>query len=58
VWNPWSEKAAGMKDLADDDWRHFVCVETAATADRAIVVPAGGTTTLACTLTCTPRSLA
>lgn len=58
VWNPWAEEAAAMKDLADDDWRHFVCVETAATADRALVVPAGGTTTLACTMTLRRRTRA
>jgi glucose-6-phosphate 1-epimerase len=58
VWNPWAEKAAAMRDLADEDWRHFVCVETAATADRAIMLPAGGTETLACTFTLAPRSAA
>lgn len=27
VWNPGREGAAGLKDLPDEDWRHFVCIE-------------------------------
>ncbi|WP_157268560.1 aldose epimerase family protein [Azohydromonas aeria] len=27
VWNPGREGAKGLKDLPDDDWRHFVCIE-------------------------------
>lgn len=29
VWNPWSEKAAGMGDFPDDGYLNMVCVETA-----------------------------
>ncbi|KAJ8904655.1 hypothetical protein NDN08_001173 [Rhodosorus marinus] len=29
VWNPHIEKSAGMADLEDSAWRHFVCVEPA-----------------------------
>ncbi len=39
VWNPWSEKAARMKDL--DEWRKFVCVECGAIADDAVSLGAG-----------------
>ena len=28
VWNPWIEKAARLKDLGDDEWTRFVCVES------------------------------
>jgi glucose-6-phosphate 1-epimerase len=27
VWNPWAEKARGMNDLGDGEWRNFACVE-------------------------------
>ena len=29
VWNPWSDGAKGMKDMPDDGWKFFLCVETA-----------------------------
>ncbi|HOI52868.1 MAG TPA: D-hexose-6-phosphate mutarotase, partial [Azonexus sp.] len=30
VWNPWVEKCAALPDMADDDWRHMLCIEAAA----------------------------
>jgi len=27
VWNPWSEDAAKLADLGDDEWEQFACVE-------------------------------
>ncbi|MCP5305857.1 MAG: D-hexose-6-phosphate mutarotase [Chromatiaceae bacterium] len=42
VWNPWQAVARASADLADDAYRHFVCVETANAADDAIEVTAGG----------------
>ncbi|MEB0041762.1 MULTISPECIES: D-hexose-6-phosphate mutarotase [unclassified Pseudomonas] len=29
VWNPWTERAKGLSDMADDGWQGLVCVETA-----------------------------
>jgi glucose-6-phosphate 1-epimerase len=29
LWNPWTEKAAALKDLPDKGYLDFVCVETA-----------------------------
>lgn len=42
VWNPWAKIAAEMGDLQDDDYLHFVCVETTNAADDVVeVAPAG-----------------
>lgn len=57
VWNPWSEKAAAMRDLADDAWTGFVCVETAATAHRALTVLPGTTAHLSCSFTVRPHEI-
>lgn len=47
VWNPWLDKARRLTDLPDEDYRKFVCVETAnAWRDRITVEP-GGTHELA-----------
>ena len=42
VWNPGAALAAGMADLADEEYRRFVCVETANVADDAVTLPPGG----------------
>ena len=42
VWNPWTEKAAAMKDLGAEAWRGMICVETGNAADNAVRLPAGG----------------
>jgi glucose-6-phosphate 1-epimerase len=41
VWNPWRDISASMADLLDDDYRCFVCVETANAADETIRIAAG-----------------
>lgn len=40
IWNPGPEKAADLKDLPDDDWKKFVCLE-AALIDPPISLPPG-----------------
>ncbi|BAZ44404.1 aldose 1-epimerase [Chondrocystis sp. NIES-4102] len=40
VWNPGSIISASMADLDDQDYQHFVCVETANAADEIIEIPA------------------
>ena len=51
VWNPWSADAAKMRDVPDDAWTRFVCVEAANAADDAVRLPAGETHTLTTRLT-------
>jgi len=41
VWNPWSQKAGAMADLGADEWRQFVCVETANVGDHAVTLSEG-----------------
>ena len=42
VWNPWSEIAASMGDLGDDDYRKMICVETANAGPETVEIAAGG----------------
>ena len=46
VWNPWAAIAAGMADLQDDEYRRFVCVETANAGAEVITLAPGSTHTL------------
>ena len=48
VWNPWSEQAMKLADLADDAWPDFVCVETANTATDAITLKPGESHAMTC----------
>src|SRR5262249_3389692 len=36
VWNPGRERASAMRDIAEDGWRGFVCVETANVGPHAV----------------------
>lgn len=51
VWNPGAQKSAAAADLTPEAWRHFVCVETAATGQHALSLAAGQTRTLGCSMT-------
>lgn len=41
VWNPGPEKGEAAADIGDGEWRWFVCVESAATGDRAVTLHPG-----------------
>jgi glucose-6-phosphate 1-epimerase len=41
VWNPWSEKAAGMSDMGPGEWQRMICVESGNAADNAITLKPG-----------------
>ena len=36
VWNPGRDRARTMRDVGDDGWRGFVCVETANVGPHAV----------------------
>jgi glucose-6-phosphate 1-epimerase len=41
VWNPWREKASELQDLADGEWRKFLCVEASNILDAAVHLEPG-----------------
>ncbi|AXE35181.1 D-hexose-6-phosphate mutarotase [Chromobacterium phragmitis] len=50
VWNPAPAKAQRLADLPDEDWRRFVCVETANAGEDARTLAPGERHRLACRL--------
>jgi glucose-6-phosphate 1-epimerase len=51
VWNPWSDGAARLQDLGDDQWRQFLCVEAANILDAAVTLAPGQEHRMAAVLT-------
>lgn len=41
VWNPWTDKAARMKDFGDDEWPAMLCVEGANVMEDAVRIEPG-----------------
>jgi len=50
VWNPWIAKTASMADMAPDEWKGMVCVETANAAENAVLLLPGESHTLTTTV--------
>jgi glucose-6-phosphate 1-epimerase len=46
VWNPWIDKTKGMSDMAPDDWKEMICVETSNAADDAVQLSPGASHTM------------
>jgi glucose-6-phosphate 1-epimerase len=43
VWNPWIEKNRTIADMAPEDWKSMICVETVNALECPVVLPTGGT---------------
>ena len=43
VWNPWSDKTPTFADMAPDEWRGMLCVETANAGENAVRLAPGAT---------------
>jgi glucose-6-phosphate 1-epimerase len=41
VWNPWVEKAQGLTDLGEDQWKSMLCIEAANVGDAAVELAPG-----------------
>lgn len=41
VWNPWIAKTASLVDMAADEWRSMICVETANVGENGVTLEAG-----------------
>jgi glucose-6-phosphate 1-epimerase len=50
VWNPWDEKIKTFADMAPEDWKHMICVETANAGDHSIHLAPGASHTLSATI--------
>lgn len=53
VWNPGGERSAALRDLPDDGYRHFVCIETANAGENRPVIEPGAHHSLGCRISTT-----
>lgn len=55
-WNPWTTLTPNFKDLAEDSWEHFVCVEAINGMEDKVTLQPGATHTIACTISYKPQA--
>ena len=41
VWNPWVGKAHALSDLADDEWKRMICIETSNVSAYSVTLAPG-----------------
>ena len=46
IWNPWTERARELADMADDGWQRMLCIETANVWDDVVELRPGATCSL------------
>ncbi|QOQ74571.1 D-hexose-6-phosphate mutarotase [Pseudomonas poae] len=51
IWNPWTERAKALDDMADDGWQGMLCIETANVLDDVVALAPGESHTLGVSIT-------
>ncbi len=46
IWNPWTERAKELADMADDGWQRMLCIETANVWDDLVELEPGRSSSL------------
>jgi glucose-6-phosphate 1-epimerase len=46
IWNPWTERAKELADIADDGWQRMLCIETANVWDDLVELKPGHSSSL------------
>ncbi|MEC4559473.1 D-hexose-6-phosphate mutarotase [Pseudomonas inefficax] len=52
IWNPWTERARELPDMADDGWQRMLCIETANVWDDLVELKPGGSSSLGVRIGC------
>jgi glucose-6-phosphate 1-epimerase len=50
IWNPWTDRARELPDMADDGWQRMLCIETANVWDDVVTLNPGETHALGVTI--------
>ena len=50
IWNPWTDRARELPDMADDGWQRMLCIETANVWDDVVTLKPGETHALSVTI--------
>lgn len=51
IWNPWTDRARELADMADDGWQRMLCIETANVWDDVVNLAPGVSHSLSVTIT-------
>ncbi|WP_194788704.1 D-hexose-6-phosphate mutarotase [Pseudomonas sp. UFMG81] len=52
IWNPWTDRARDLPDMADDGWQRMLCIETANVWDDVVELKPGASHSLVLTIGC------
>ncbi|AFO49812.1 MULTISPECIES: D-hexose-6-phosphate mutarotase [Pseudomonas] len=52
IWNPWTERAKDLADMADDGWQRMLCIETANVWDDLVELKPGASHSLGVQIGC------